>query len=261
MPFKYKLGLKKSDLDSRDHKYSSPQRNHNKVLPLKCEIPIIRCLYDQQDLNSCSSNVICNQIMSLKDFSDNTYPSRLFQYYVSISIASEEDKDEGCSYREAYQGLSKFGFTDEQFWPYDTSKVFDKPPQEAYDNANKTLVKRYKSVLQSLYSLKYAIYEGHPIAFGSMIFENFEPNKDGIIPLPSGDIVGNHAMLITAYDDNTRLFKVLNSWSSSWGINGCCYMRYDHILNSECCTEFWCLIAEKSEFIHSSPRSLGKNQR
>jgi len=234
MAFPYKLGLRRSPKDANELKLCAPP---NKFLPLKYEIPIIRCIYTQGDINSCSSNVICNQIMSLKDWSDNTYPSRLFQYYISRS--GKETEDEGCSYREAYQGLAKFGFTDETFWSYDTSKVFEKPPQEAYDNANKTFVKKYKSVLQCQYSLKFAVCEGHIVAFGSMLYENFEADVHGVIPLPAGNMIGNHGLAIVGYDDEKRLFKVLNSWGSDWGVGGFCFMTYEHILNPEWCFEFW----------------------
>ena len=139
--FTFQLGLKKSAEDRRGLKMQVPQ---NKVLPMKHEIPIIRCIYNQGEIGSCSSNVICNQIMSLKDYSDNEYPSRLFQYYNSRMVASNEAFDDGCTYRDAYRALAKFGFTDEELWSYDTTKFADKPPEEAYDKANKTLVKKYQ---------------------------------------------------------------------------------------------------------------------
>ena len=137
--FTFQLGLKKSAEDRRDLKMQVPQ---NKVLPMKHEIPIIRCIYNQGEIGSCSSNVICNQIMSLKDYSDKEYPSRLFQYYNSRLITGNEIFDEGCTYRDAYRALAKFGFTEENLWSYDTSKFADKPIQEAYDKANKILVKK-----------------------------------------------------------------------------------------------------------------------
>ena len=73
--FPFKLGLKPSPQDHRDLKMQVPE---NKILPNKYEIPIIRCIYDQYNIGSCSANAICNQIMSLKDYNDNEYPSRLF---------------------------------------------------------------------------------------------------------------------------------------------------------------------------------------
>ena len=237
--FPYKLGLRRSSKDHRDLKLSVPL---NKILPLKCEVPIIRCVYAQGELNSCSSNVICNQIMNLKDLTDNNYPSRLFQYYISRQIAGNEDEDEGCTYRDAYRGLAKFGFTDENLWEYDSNKVFEKPPQKAYDRANKTLIKKYKSLIPSLYNIKYAISEGHIVAFGSMLYENVSDlDTNFVVPYPKGQILGGHAMAIYQYNDETKLFKVLNSWGIDWGLNGMCYMHYDHVVNDTFSFEFWVL--------------------
>ena len=63
--------------------------------------------------------------MSLKDYSDNEYPSRLFQYYNSREITGNESFDEGCTYRDAYRALAKFGFTDEILWSYDISWILE----------------------------------------------------------------------------------------------------------------------------------------
>ncbi|MEI6187956.1 MAG: hypothetical protein WCP46_05595, partial [Alphaproteobacteria bacterium] len=159
----------------------------NEVLPTKYEIPVIRCIYNQGTIGSCSSNVICNQIMSLKDYSDNEYPSRLFQYYNSRAITGNECFDEGCTYRDAYRALAKFGFTDENLWPYDISKFTECPPQIAYEKANKTLIKKYQSLIPSLYAIQYAISHNLPVAFGCVIYENFKDlDEKFIVPYPSG---------------------------------------------------------------------------
>ena len=237
MSFPFKLGLKKSPQDNRDLKLSVPS---NKVLPMKHEIPIIRCIYSQGDIGSCSSNVICNQIMSLKDCSDNEYPSRLFQYYISREITGNEENDDGCSYRDAYRSLAKDGFCANELWPYDTSKFAEKPPQEAYDKANKTLVKKYMSLTPCLYAIQYAITQNLPVAFGTMIYENFKDlDENFIAPRPSGLALGGHALLIQSYSNETKLFGIMNSWGIEWGNKGMCYMYYDHVLNPNYCFDFW----------------------
>ena len=237
MSFPYKSGLKKSSQDKRDLKLSVPS---NKVLPNKAEVKLIRCIYDQGDIGSCSSNVICNQIMSLKELTDNEYPSRLFQYYISREITNNEEDDNGCTYRDAYRGLAKDGFTDNKLWPYDTSKFAEKPTQECYDKANKTLVKKYMSLTPCLYAIQYAISQNLPVAFGTMIYESFkELDENFIASRPSGLALGGHALLIIGYSNETKLFKIQNSWGVQWGDNGCCYMHYDHVLNPEWSFEFW----------------------
>ena len=240
--FPFKLGLKKSEEDKRDLKMQLPQ---DAILPNKYEIPIIRCIYNQGTLGSCSSNVICNQIMSLKDYSDNDYPSRLFQYFNSRAITGNEAFDEGCTYRDAYRALAKFGFTDENLWSYDISKYAEKPPQEAYDKANKTLIKRYQSLIPSLYAIQYAISHNLPVAFGCIVYENFKDlDENFVVPYPAGNALGGHAILIKSYSNETKLFGVMNSWGSNWGDKGCCYMHYDHVLNPEYVFEFWVINKE-----------------
>ena len=239
----FKLGLRRSSNDHCDVKMQVPQ---DKILPNKYEIPIIRCIYNQGDIGSCSANVICNQIMSIKNYDDNTYPSRLYQYYNSRKIDGNEKFDDGCSYRSAYKSLAKYGFTDEVLWPYNTSKFTEEPTQIAYDKSNTTLVKRYQSLTQCLYSLQYAISQNIPVAFGTIVYENFKNlDKNFIVPYPLGQALGGHAMLLISYNNETKLFKVQNSWGTEWGDGkGCCYMHYDHVLNSEWSFDFWCITKE-----------------
>ena len=91
-------------------------------------------------------------------------------------------------------------------WPYDISKYAEIPPQEAYDKANKTLIKRYQSLIPSLYAIQYAISKILPVAFGCIIYENFKNlDKDFIVPYPDGNVLGGHAMLITSYSNETKL--------------------------------------------------------
>ena len=47
-----------------------------------------------------------------------------------------------------------------------------------------------------------------------------------------------HAMLLTGFNNETRLFTVLNSWGANWWDNGKCYTHYFHILNPNYTWEF-----------------------
>ena len=41
---------------------------------------------------------------------------------------------------------------------------------------------------------------------------------------------GGHAFTIVGYDDRTKVFKFINSWSTSWGDGGYGYLTYDTFL-------------------------------
>lgn len=43
---------------------------------------------------------------------------------------------------------------------------------------------------------------------------------------------GGHALCLVGYDDDKRAFKFMNSWGTSWGINGYGWISYDLINNS-----------------------------
>ena len=57
-------------------------------------------------------------------------------------------------------------------WNYDPNNVLVKPSSECYATADKDLVKKYKSLVNSLYSIKYALCENLPVAIGLVLYEN-----------------------------------------------------------------------------------------
>jgi len=50
---------------------------------------------------------------------------------------------------------------------------------------------------------------------------------------------GGHATLLTAYNDETKHFKMLNSWGTKWAQGGYCYLHYDFVLNPQYCNDIW----------------------
>ena len=236
---KFKLGLRRSSNDPRDYEYKLKVPMNIK-LPLQHEI-IPRAIYNQGDIGSCSANAICNQIMGLKDYTDNTYPSRLYQYYNSRLLEGNIKEDTGATYRSAYKALSKFGFCDEKLCEYDTKQYKVEPSKECYDTANKSLIKKYQSLIPSIYAIEYAISQNLIVTFGTIIYDNFNDydKTDFIIPYPKGGQLGGHAICICAYDHSKRLFKIVNSWGPEWGINGTAWMHYDHVIDQNYSFDFW----------------------
>ena len=102
-------------------------------------------------------------------------------------------------------------------WPYAISKNAENRPQEAYDKANKTLIKKYQSLVLLLYAIQFAISHILPVAFGCIVYDNFKDlSENFIVPHPAGNALGGHAQMLVGFDDDTKLFKILNSW----GLNG-----------------------------------------
>lgn len=49
---------------------------------------------------------------------------------------------------------------------------------------------------------------------------------------------GNHAMVLSGYDDTKHAFRVRNSWGTGWGDNGSIWIDYDFFMNDFCTSIF-----------------------
>jgi C1A family cysteine protease len=65
-------------------------------------------------------------------------------------------------------------------------------------------------------------------------FESDIANNTGLIPIPDTNnetLLGGHELCLIGFDDSKELFIVMNSWGSSWGDKGFCYIPYSYLLN------------------------------
>ena len=117
-----KFGLKRSTNDDRDHVYLFFE--YEKIpLPLQFSLADTKeiKIFDQMELNSCSSNSVCNQIMLSNDKIKDV-PSRLFLYWNSRKEDIEEDhhsifiEDTGASLRNTYKSLMKHNILPEIYY-------------------------------------------------------------------------------------------------------------------------------------------------
>lgn len=54
----------------------------------------------------------------------------------------------------------------------------------------------------------------------------FEPDAKGFVK-PTGEIAGGHAILVRGVNVSKKYFTLANSWGSSWGKGGDCYVSFD----------------------------------
>ena len=98
----------------------------------------------------------------------------------------------------------------------------------------------------------YAISQNKMVTFGTLVYQNFNDlDENFIVPSPSGDVLGGHALAICGFDASKKLFTVINSWGNKWGNSGTCYMRFSHVTNPDWCFDFWTIDKEK-EYLYSS---------
>lgn len=247
---KFFYGFKKGKEDLRDFKF---EENKAEIESTSASVIDLRTQYnfpvlDQSTLGSCSANATSNALRFLlhKEHSQEFQPSRLFIYYYSRFLEGTVDQDSGAELRDVMKAVKTHSACSEEILPYDITKFTNVPSKEAIAAANQHLKGiSYLSVQQNLNSIKSALAKGFPIIFGVQVYSSFESDtsiKTGVIPVPnttSETLLGGHAILLVACDDNKKMFTFLNSWGTEVGVKGFFTIPYDYVLNPELASDFW----------------------
>lgn len=152
-------------------------------------------------------------------------------------------KDAGMMITDALDNAFKRGACAELERPYSlsSSSQFTAPVSESQEQSGDfvrgnvgALISIYSSKVskeQNIAAMKEFLANGTPILFGMTAYESFSrPKSGGIVdPVPGENSSGEHAVVIVGYDDNTGRFIIRNSWGTSYGDNGHCYIKYNDI--------------------------------
>lgn len=248
---KYILNLVKDPPDDRDYLFKSEKFGlDNIVLPQSFDLrtasnfpPVV----DQGNLGSCVPNQVSNVLrycLRKQKEKIEFQPSRLYIYYFGRLLSGNDvTKDTGLSIRGGFDSVAKYGACSENNWGYKIPKFTEKPNDNAV-KAGKTHIPKYKyiRVSQNLLELKKVLFGGFPIVCGIVLYNSFNPDKNGTINLPNKRterIWGRHCVSIIGYDDVKRVFIMSNTWGSWWGNKGFFTLPYDYILDGELSADFW----------------------
>jgi C1A family cysteine protease len=202
-------------------------------------------VYDQGQLGSCVGNGVafCHQFDQIKQGLKNTFaPSRLFVYYNARALDGTINEDAGAQIHDGIQTIKQYGVCAESLWPYDPSKFAVKPAASSYVAAEKSQSIKYQQINQAAADIEQCLIEGYPVVFGMMVYDDFEGPvvaKTGMVPMPKGNTVGGHCMVIVGYHRAKQLFTVRNSWGMNWGDGGYCYVPYGYMLDRTQAQDFW----------------------
>ena len=212
-------------------------------LPDKVDLtPKMPKVYNQGNLGSCVLNSSCAAVeynfhVMHHPEQDPEFPgfppSRLFAYYNTRVIENSINEDNGCMIRDAIKTLATDGVCSEALWNYLPTRFAEKPPKNCYKEAKKDIITRYER-LTTIDEFRNCLAQGYPVIFGVRLYESFQPDKDGVIPMPKEgeEIWGGHSMLICGYDEPRQLFLVRNSWGTKWGLKGYCWMPYEYFIQN-----------------------------
>lgn len=229
--------------DHRDYIYEAPMMaSLPSSVDLRFQMPPV---YDQGNVGSCTAQALgaLLQYDAIKQNKVNkNTPSRLFIYYNERVLQNTVNSDSGASMRVGIQSIVQWGFCDETLWVHDTTKFKTKPTPPAYSAALPNKVRHYSRINQDLTQLRTALSQGNAFVFGFSVYDPFVSkavSESGILPMPTGRLLGGHAVLGVGYDDAKQMFLIRNSYGEKWGQGGYFHMPYSYITNPRLASDFW----------------------
>jgi hypothetical protein len=89
---------------------------------------------------------------------------------------------------KAIESLEAVGTCVESIWPYDISKMNDRPDNRSYQQAAEHQINEAFQVKVDLHEMKSCLAQGFPITFGLKLFSSFnKAAKTGIVPMPNAN--------------------------------------------------------------------------
>jgi C1A family cysteine protease len=225
--------IKPSRPDDRDYIYKN---DDSEILRESVDLREWDTIVESQDsLGSCSPNALTNayELCVNRLYPEYfTHLSRLFIYYNTRAEYGDIEKDNGMFIRDGLKSLAKFGVCAELLWPYDVEKFNSRPTDECYEDAKKRIIIKYEKLI-SIYYITEVLNRNKPVVFGMEIYDGFMDLNESIstvnIPSRKEKSLGGHAMCMVGYDLKKRLFLAKNSFGTSWGDNGYCWIPFDYI--------------------------------
>ena len=132
---------------------------------------------------------------------------------------------------DALKVLSEQGVCKYEEMPYDEKDWTSKPSELARTNATPYRIDFWRQVnVQDNKEVKAQLAAGYPVMIGADVSKKFISDgyalKSDYVWREAGESAGGHAMLLVGYDDNKKLFKLMNSWGTEWGDKGFGYLDY-----------------------------------
>jgi hypothetical protein len=150
--------------------------------------------------------------------------SGLFSYKLGRASMGLEDEDIGMSFEAMATAVERFGIASEEAWPFSVLKVNSRPSGTAlHDAYDRRGLRGYYSIdRDDSAGVRLALSKGY-VPVGAWAVDTAFGGNVGptLIDKPSGDIAGNHSMVIEDYASDGS-FGILNHYDITWRDGGRC---------------------------------------
>ncbi len=213
------LGVHLSPPDDRDFLVGDVPH----VLPEKHHIPGTFTVRDQGFCGVCVGKAGA----SILSASHKKPMSTLYLYTRCKELDGIPDQ-QGTFPRVALKVMQKEGSCPDAVLPYVLQNCLRLPrlTEQMRDAAAPYRIGSYARCY-STQDIKRSLVDGHPVLAVILVGDNFIEYKTGVIGMPTGQLHGYHAVVLTGYDNSKQAFRGVNSWSERWGEDGCFWLDYD----------------------------------
>lgn len=235
------IGVISSPYDNRDYILNSLITSSESTLPTSYRVVVSPPLYSQGSTGCCVACALayCRYIQEvLQEGTSDKFSVN----YIYGNRLSSDSQDDGMIPRQALKTLVNFGdchWNDfKGYNEYPTAKSKYATNKENFDD----LAYPYK--INSYYKLntteeiKTAVYNLGCAIVVYDVTNYLRSPIDGYVVYDDSNIVGQHCMTIVGWTEDDH-WIVLNSWGSSYGIDGYCYVPFSYPIN-----ESWTMVDE-----------------
>ena len=135
--------------------------------------------------------------------------------------------DKGIELVDGLELLKKHGCPNEKYMPYNAADPAYKPSSRARRDAGNYRIHNFGRVdYTDLDQVRSYLLQNRPIIITLMISENFIKLEEAVWQQPEGQFRGIHSLALVGYDDEKRIFYLLNSVGSAWGKDGLSAIPY-----------------------------------
>ncbi|TDO69827.1 papain like protease [Flavobacterium chryseum] len=213
----------------KELKMSSQTRKE--ALPAQFLLPELPTALNQGSKGSCVPYSIAHAITILKTESKTLADGKPnYDVYPSGDYIYEKYKVDGnnCGngvyFWEALDALKTEGtpsYTDMGFVNCgilpNSSQQKNAPKNRIFDYF---AVRTSEGFVATLEDIKRQIANGNPVLIGMSIDRDFTSSSIRLWDINNSSFYGNHAVVLTGYDDEKQAFRLVNSWGPNWGEKG-----------------------------------------